>query len=290
MDALRIGAVAYDPKVVTIWEGFTRYLGDRGLRIDVVLYTNYETQVEAHMAGHVDVAWNSPLAWIRTARLASAAGVEVSPLVMRDADRGLTSSVVVRADGPDAIDELAGVRVGVGAVDSPQATLIPLLHLKRAGVEVHPVLHDVFTGKHGDHGTAERMALGALVAGEVDAATVLTSTIAAAEAEGVIGAGDVRVISQTPPFDHCVMTVGPDAPTASTARLAELLLAMSYDDAEARSLCELEGLKRWEPGRADGFALLDESVDEFAFYDADGRITAAGYDPLGMGATLPTHA
>ena len=62
---LILGAVAYDPKVVTIWDGFTRYFAEHGLAFDYVLYSNYERQVEAQFAGDIDVAWNSPLAWLR---------------------------------------------------------------------------------------------------------------------------------------------------------------------------------------------------------------------------------
>ncbi|MCA9726596.1 MAG: hypothetical protein KC729_02870, partial [Candidatus Eisenbacteria bacterium] len=61
---LVLGAVAYDPKVVTIWDGFRHYFAEHGLDFDYVLYSNYERQVEGHFAGHYDVAWNSPLAWI----------------------------------------------------------------------------------------------------------------------------------------------------------------------------------------------------------------------------------
>ena len=57
--ALILGAVAYDPKVVTIWDGFQQYFQFRGMSFDYVLYTNYERQVEALFAGHIHVAWNS---------------------------------------------------------------------------------------------------------------------------------------------------------------------------------------------------------------------------------------
>ena len=50
-DELLLGAVAYDPKVVTIWDGFKAYVADHGLAFDYVLYTNYERQVDAHLAG-----------------------------------------------------------------------------------------------------------------------------------------------------------------------------------------------------------------------------------------------
>ena len=92
---LLLGAVAYDPKVVSIWEGFKTFFQRQGLSFDVVLYTNYERQVEALMAGHINVAWNSPLAWVRTRRMAEAAGLAAHALAMRDSDQDLTSLILV---------------------------------------------------------------------------------------------------------------------------------------------------------------------------------------------------
>ena len=46
-NTLLLGAVAYDPKVVTIWDGFLAYFEQRELDFDYILYTNYERQVEA---------------------------------------------------------------------------------------------------------------------------------------------------------------------------------------------------------------------------------------------------
>ena len=69
--ALRIGAVAYDPKVVTIWEGFRAYFSACGVEIDYVLYSHYDAQVDGDLCGEVDVAWNSQLAWVKS-QIASA--------------------------------------------------------------------------------------------------------------------------------------------------------------------------------------------------------------------------
>src|SRR5918998_1969057 len=116
-DTLLLGAVAYDPKVVTIWEGFKAYFSRRGLSFDFVLYSNYERQVESHLAGHFHVAWNSPLAWVRARRLAAARGVKVEAVAMRDTDQDLTSVVVVRDDsGVGSLEDLRGKRVAVGAI------------------------------------------------------------------------------------------------------------------------------------------------------------------------------
>src|SRR5215469_17019808 len=132
---LLLGAVAYDPQVVTIWEGFKAYFARHALRMDYVLYSNYERQVEALIDGHIHVAWNSPLAWVRAHRLAKAWGLEARAVTMRDSDCELTSVVVVREDGPiKAVMDLKGRVVAVGAVDSPQATLLPLAHLQTLGL------------------------------------------------------------------------------------------------------------------------------------------------------------
>ena len=52
---LVIGAVAYDPKVVPIWESMRDYFQDAGVPIDYVLFSNYESQVDALFARSIDV-------------------------------------------------------------------------------------------------------------------------------------------------------------------------------------------------------------------------------------------
>jgi len=151
-----LGAVAYDPKVVTIWEGFKAWLRDERLDFDFVLYSNYERQVEDLVDGRIDAAWNSPLAWVRTRRSAADRGLQARALVMRDTDRDLTSLVVTRAEGDiHDVADLQGRRIGTGALDSPQATLLPLSHLRRLGLDpgrdCEVQRFDIGVGLHGDH-------------------------------------------------------------------------------------------------------------------------------------------
>jgi ABC-type phosphate/phosphonate transport system substrate-binding protein len=281
-DTLLLGAVAYDPKVVTIWEGFKAYFSRRGLPFDFVLFSNYERQVESHLAGHFHVAWNSPLAWVRTRRLAAARGANVEAVAMRDTDRDLTSVVVVRDDsGIESVAGLRDRRVAVGALDSPQATLIPLSHLRAQGLtpgeDFEVIYKDLLGGKHGDHVGGEREAARALIAGDADAACMIDGNHLLFISEGTIPTGATRVLTQTAPYDHCNFTVGPGAPSRLASRFRELLLGMSYDDPEVRPLLDLEGLKVWRDGRLQGYEALERAVDEAGFYDADGNIIIAGY-------------
>ena len=278
-ETLLMGAVAYDPKVVTIWDGFRRWFAERDFAFDYVLYSNYERQVEDLLAGRIHAAWNSPLAWVRARRLGEAHGVGVSALTMRDTDQDLTTVVVVRTDS--GITEPAGLRgqlVGVGAIDSPQATLLALHHLQRLGLDLgSDVLirrYDVGIGLHGDHIGGEREAAAALAAGQLDAACMIDGNHLLFTREGTLPAGATQVLTQTGPYDHCNMTVTDAGPRAAIERFGELLLAMDYGDPEVRPLLDLEGLKQWKPGRTSGYEALEAAVDDLGFYDGKGAITA----------------
>lgn len=271
-DTLVLGAVAYDPKVVTIWDGFREYFADQGLSFDYMLYSNYKAQVRGHFAGHFHVAWNSPLAWIEAERLAEQSGRTARAIAMRDTDMDLTSVIVARRDGPVASPaDLRGKKVAVGATDSPQATLIPLQFLAESGLEpgvdFEPVNFNVGLGLHGDHIGGERDAAEALMAGTVDACCILDANRLLFSREGTLPAAHTVVIGETEAFDHCNFTILDNAPTELVARFESLLLAMSFDDPAVRPLLELEGLSRWMPGRTSGYAVLNRAVDRMGYLD-----------------------
>lgn len=279
---LVMGAVAYAAKVVTIWDGFKQYFVQSGLDFDYVLYSNYERQVEAIFDGAIQVAWNSPLAWLRAERIAKARAAPVRALVMRDTDCDLTSVIVTRADSPiKSIADLAGKTLGVGAIDSPQATMIPLEFLRGQGlkpdVDFKVRRFDVLGGKHGDHIGGERDAAQALMAGQVDAACMIDGNHLLFVGEGTLPQGKTRVLAQTPKFDHCNFTVLSSAPKPLIDRFVSLLLAMSYDDPQVRPLLDLEGLKAWKPGRTSGYQMLDQAVTTSQFYDTAGAIKQSDY-------------
>ena len=271
-NSLLLGAVAYDPKVVTIWDGFQTYFDPRGLRFDYVLYTNYERQVEALVAGDIHVGWNSPLAWLQTERIAGKLGLRAEAICMRDTDRDLVSTIVALENSPvRSVSDLKGRRVAVGAKDSPQATLIPLYHISQQGLEPNQDFEvlpfDQLVGKHGDHIGGERDAVRALIRGDCDAACLIDGNLLLFAQEGTLPAGSVRTIAATPLYDHCNFTVITGRMSDSVKLFRELLLRMSYEDPEVRRLLDLEGLKRWLPGRTDGYKLLSNAVDHFGYLD-----------------------
>jgi phosphonate transport system substrate-binding protein len=281
-EPLILGAVCYSSKVVDIWEGFKTFFYENGLRFDYVLYSNYEILVEALFKGEVDVAWNSPLAWIRAERMAKSKGLSVKSLAMRDSDCDLTSVIItLKQSGISELKSLANKKVGVGAVDSPQATLIPLEIMKWQGLEedknIEVIYHNVLSGKHGDHVGGEEDAVKDLVSGKVDAACLISSNLSSFIKSGIISENDVHVLVETPYFDHCNFTVIEGHRTEEMAKFKDLLIGMSYEDPKIRPLLDMEGLKKWQVGRASQYDILESAVNSFSFYDGDGNILRDDY-------------
>jgi ABC-type phosphate/phosphonate transport system substrate-binding protein len=280
-DTILLGAVAYDPKVVTIWDGFKRYFHDHGVPLDYVLYSNYERQVEALLDGQIHVAWNSPLAWIRAQRLARDRSLVITTFCMRDTDRDNRSVIVVRADaGIATLDDLRGKTVAVGAVDSPQATLLPLHLLYVQGLSEGAFTvqrHEILGGLHGDHVGGERDAARSLADGRADAACMHEWNYRAFISDGLFAPLSTAILARTEPYDHCNMTAGPAASAAGIDRMSSVLLRMDPADAEVKRLFELEGLTRWLDARTEGYAALDAAVDALGFYDRRGAITQGAY-------------
>lgn len=262
---LILGSVAYDPKVVTIWEGFRTYFQRAGFPFDYVLFSNYERQVDWLLAGHIDVAWNSPLAWLQALHQARGAASRVWPLVMRDTDCDNWSVIVVRAgSGITSVAGLKGRTVAMGAHDSPQARLLPEGDLLAAGLQAgrdYTLLpFNVLQGLHGDHVGGERDAARALATGVADAACMHEGNYRAFIGEGLLAPMSTEVLVQVGPYDHCTMTAGPAAPGPQAEEFAQRLLSMSYNDPDLRTLFDLEGLKKWVAPRTQGYRPLAAAV------------------------------
>jgi ABC-type phosphate/phosphonate transport system substrate-binding protein len=265
-----VGAVLYDPKVSVIWDIIRDFFEARGCPMDVVLFADYELQVDALLDRQIDVAWNSPLAWVDAQRRSDGT---CRAIAMRDTDRDRKSFIVVPAASPvKSVADLRGRTLAVGALDSPQATLIPLGLLQRAGLEpgrdVTVKRFDVLVGKHGDHVGGELDAFRCLESGAADASTVLDLVWKGWTRDGTADPQRYRILATTDAFDHCVFTVRSDFEPEREQRWLEALFSMSYDNPDHRKMMDMEGLRQWLPGRTSGFGPLSEAVERQRFFDS----------------------
>jgi ABC-type phosphate/phosphonate transport system substrate-binding protein len=263
-----VGAVLYDPKVSIIWDIIREFFETSGCPMDVVFFTNYELQVKTLLEGHLDLVWNSPLAWLDAQRQS---GGFCRAVAMRDTDRDRTSHFVVGPDrGVGNLSELRGKTVAVGAKDSPQATLIPIGFLQRNGLEPGRDFTvrrlDLLVGKHGDHIGGEWDAFQCLAKGEAAACAMLDLNWQAWTKAGRIDSQHFAILATTDPFDHCVFTVRPGFPADDEQRWLRVLFAMDYQNPKHREMMDFEGLKKWLPGRTTGFGPLSEAVQRQGFF------------------------
>jgi ABC-type phosphate/phosphonate transport system substrate-binding protein len=190
---------------------------------------------------------------------------------MRDTDRDRVSYVVGQRGGPvQTLADLKGRTIATGAIDSPQATLIPLGRLRREGlnpgVDVKVRRFDVLVGKHGDHVGGERDALACLANGDAAACAMLDLNWEGWIQDGTIDANEFKIIGETDRFDHCVFTVRQDLDRSAEQAWLDALFAMRYDNPAHREMMDLEGLKAWLPGRTTGFGPLTAAVATERFF------------------------
>src|SRR5262245_47910189 len=261
---VRIGIVAYAPKVVTIWEGIKDYLRSQGFNADWILYSNYPALVEALVAGHVDIAWNTPLAYLQ---VKEKLGGQCQVLAMRDTDVGFTTVFITQTDSPlRALPDLKGKRFALASRDSSHAAILPLYFLHQNGIYPDTDLtlcrFDTDVGKHGDTGTSEDEVVRAVVNREVDAGALGKATWEAYVAAGRIAPHKVRIFWTSPGYCHCNFTARADFPADLAHRFTRAMLAMDYEQPEQKRIMDLEGLTRSVPGRTEGYQELEDEARE----------------------------
>jgi phosphonate transport system substrate-binding protein len=269
-----IGAVAYDPKVVTIWEGMRRYFhADARLPVEIVLFQSYETQVAALLASpgdflpHIDIGWNTNLAYLQADKWSSHL---CRPIAMRDTDIGWTTKIVAVSGGPVAVlADLKDRTLALGSRDSGHAAILPVHFLEIQGLvegkDYRTLRFDSDVGKHGDTGTSEVEVVRAMLEGRADAGAIGSPFWERVRAERLVPEGALAEIWTSPPFNHCMFTARPDLEPELEQRFAAALAGMSYDNPAHRSVLEAEGLKHWVPPRLDGYDSLRTAGERQGF-------------------------
>jgi phosphonate transport system substrate-binding protein len=258
---LRIGAVAYAPSAVTVFEDLRRYFAKTDLPVDYVLYSNYDALVDALRNGHVDIAWNTPLAHAQYHLLCNG---QSQTLVMRDVDCNFRCKLLVRKEsGIKAPADLQGKTLVLGSREAAEATVLPLHYLKGEEVQLNKVkfLHlDEEMDLRGNPCSSPLHVLKALRAGRADAGIVgerLWDDLVARKAPEVEG---LLAVWTSPSFSHCVFTAAKDFDKTLASRFTRLMLAMDGKDACTAEILRLEAASKWVAGSPDGFETLIEAL------------------------------
>lgn len=257
-----VGAVAYDPKVVTIWEGMRTYFEQEAkVGVEILLFQSYESQNRALLDGRIDIAWNTNLAYVQ-AEIASRNAC--MPIAMRDADLDWKSHILVPAGSPlRQLADLRGKTVALGSRDSGHAAILPTHFLQEAGLSLDrdykALRFDTDVGKHGDTGRSEVDVVKAVLDGRADAGAVGSPFLDSLRTQSLVPAGSLQTIWTSPPFTHCMFTGRPGLSPQARESFAQALFSMNWENPRHRPILEAEGLRRWVPP-TDGYASLRQAL------------------------------
>jgi ABC-type phosphate/phosphonate transport system substrate-binding protein len=270
-----VGAVAYDPKVVTIWEGMRRYFHEEArLPVEIVLFQSYETQVLALLASpqdtapRIDIAWNTNLAYLQADEWS---GHQCRPVAMRDTDLGWTTRIVAVTGGPvAALDDLRNRTLALGSRDSGHAAILPVYFLEQQGLlegrDYRALRFDSDVGKHGDTGASEVEVVRAVLDGRADAGAIGSPFWKAVQSERLVPEGALQEIWTSSPYHHCMFIARPGLDQALERRFSQALSAMDYANPAHRAVLDAEGLRRWVRPHLDGYAALREASARQGFF------------------------
>lgn len=258
MKTILLGAVAYDPKVVGIWDIIRDYSNEYGCKLDYVLFSNYERQVDSLLKGHIDIAWNTNVAWIRTLY---ATDNKAKAIAMRDTDLHWSTKFVVKKDSKiKNLEDLKGKKLGVGSADSSQANIMAIYYLNKNGLKikesdinnseidnesVNIIRYNSDLGKHGDTGRSEWDVLEGLKNGSLDAGTIGSNTWIRILEEGLYPDGELISFYTSPNFCHCNFTVMPNIDYEISDNFVKMLMSQKKENPIIKKMMAMEGLNEW---------------------------------------------
>ncbi len=261
MKSILVGAVAYAPQIVPIWDTIREYANDyfKDIRLDYVLFSNYERQVQWLKEGKIDIAWNTNVAFIRSKHCTNN-GAEA--ILMRDTDIGFKSVFVAKRDTMKGLEDLKGKKFGLGSLDSAQAAIMPLFYLQQASLTLKEMPLDSLhqssaddtlkvyrfnsdVGKHGDTGQSEFDVLDKIKSGELDAGAIGSTTWVRVMQEG--NYPQMVNFYTSPDYCHCNFTTLKSFDSYLKRSFVEMMKSQNAlkNDPKIAHMMSLEGLNEW---------------------------------------------
>lgn len=258
-----IGATAADPKrAVFIWNAIRKYFNEAGLETEYALYSTYDALCAAVLEGHVDIAWNAPMAH---AQLMLRSPKACRTLAMRDTDEDVHSLIVARADAAIAdLDDLRGRRLALGVDISSELYLVPAAQLAEDGFDITSdcelVELEATEYSNLQMWVDDRMIFGAVMDGRADAGVIFEPWLGYLLRRHELAPDDIVEVWRTRPYCHCAFTSGPSLSDEDSERFVELLVAMDPEEPEIAEMMRMEHLSKWVRATDDGWSDLVTAV------------------------------
>ena len=261
---VRLGGAA-SPAYINVFRGLQTHFRRHGIPLDWVLYADYDALVEAFVKREIDLAWNSPLAYVKIKhRLDDPCQV----VAMRDVDVDFTTHFVTAAgSGITTMQDLKGKRVALGSRGSAQAGLLAHYFLQQMGLDPTQDLAacTFYDERPSGAPSDEQDVVQRVCQGEYDAGAVTPRTLDAMQAAGTLQPGSLRILWTSPGYSHCCFTTHSDMEPALAQQITQAFVAINAEDPAGKAVLEGEKCSAFVPGTTKGWEMLEKAAAQAGF-------------------------
>ena len=257
---VRLGGTA-SVSHMEVFQGLETLFRRRGIDLDWVLYSDYDTMVEAFVRGEIDLAWNGPLSHVKIKRqVADACRV----IAMRDVDVNFTTHFITRpGSGIDTVEDLKGRSFAFGRRSSVQAGLLAYSFLKDSGIDPRRDLsaNSFYDDRQSETKSDERDVVERVAGGEFDAGAVSQRAMETMAEDGVLPRDDIRIFWSSPGYSHCCFTSQRDLDPKLAAEIEAAFLSVTSDDPVGKAVLDGEACDHFVPGNDLGWELIEKAAE-----------------------------
>ena len=243
-----------------VFRGLEELFRRRGIDLDWILYSDYDTMVDAFVKGDIDLAWNGPLGYVKIKRLLDR---PCRVIAMRDVDIDFVTQFITHSESDIlTVEDLLGRRFAFGRRSSEQAGLVPYYVLKQSGLNPDKDLSAVsfYEEREARNTSDERDVVERVVSGEFDAGAVSRRTLEVMAEDGSLSRNPVRVFWSSPAYSHCCFTAQRDMEPQLVTQIEAAFLAITGSDEVERKVLEGEGCNSFVAGVEEGWEIIEDAA------------------------------
>ena len=257
---VRLGGTASSSHMV-VFQGLEKLFRKRGIDLDWVLYSGYDSMVDAFVRGEIDLAWNGPLSHVKMRKLA-ADGCKV--IAMRDVDINFITHFIARFDsGIETLEDLKDKSFAFGNRSSVQAGLLAYSFLKDSGIDPRKDLAaNSFCDDRESQGKSdERDVVDRVASGEFDAGAVSQRAMETMAEDGTLPRDNIRIFWSSPGYSHCCFTSKKDLDPTLASEIESAFLSVTSDDPIGKQVLEGEACDHFVRGNDEGWDIVEKAAE-----------------------------